>query len=1037
MIGIRCVSAHRRQCAMALPALLALVCSPGAAVAENARPFVPVSFRNDATLFDICFVDTVHGWAVGDRGTIWHTADGGQHWMLQESGVETPLRSVCFLDALHGWAAGGSTSPLTHHTTGVLLRTRDGGRTWSAEQGQLLPSLRKIRFFTPADGWAIGEPSALFPSGVFATDNGGRSWTPLASGARRPGWLAGDFVDPLTGALSGRLGALGVVRRRGVETTSTPSLGLRGLHDLRLTRDGGGWLTGDGGLVMTTTDGGSTWQTPAAPLPDAVGDRFDWRALAIHGDSVWVAGNPGTRVLHSGDGGHSWKLLETGQNLPVQALTFSDERHGWAVGALGTILATTDGGRTWRRQRAGGTRAALAGFCSEPGAIPFELLTRLSGNDGYLSVIEILARRDAVETSPAVDALPERSHEAVVAVGGCVAESAWRFPLRQQELRLSAEQLREGWDRMNDGAGMSRLEAYLVRELRCWRPDVVFAPPVNRRHPDPLDQLIGDALLRAVAHAADPTRYPEQVVALGLEPWRVKKVFLTLSPGESGTVNLATAQLAPRLGVSLSDHASPARAIVERELQLPPTNVGFRLVQQQVPESGHGDFFSGLTLHPGGEARRSLENPTSDNSETLRRAAQKHRNVQAILARSDTDVAAARLNGQVQDLISGIAPREAGHVLHQLAQRHQRSGRWELAAEAMESLAQRYPNHSLTPAAQLWLVQYYSSGEVTWRNQRGSQATVQRQTPAASRMASTRRPDGVQPASLEFDVQAAAAVLSDPKEDDARWKRCADWAKAVERTSPVLFAEPGLRFPLAVTYRNQGLSRQAERFYLALRHGQTDEAWVACAAGERWLADPKGRPPKPITHCRRAESKPRLDGSLDEPIWTQPEPAELHSALEDDTDWHAVARFAYDDEFLYLAARCRRATGAKYEASSHPRPRDSDLSEHDRIDFCLDLDRDGVTYYRLSVDHRGWTSEECWGDRTWDPQWFVAAADDDEFWTVEAAIPLAELTGQLPASRSAWSVGVQRVVPGVGFQSWTKPAAIHIRPEGCGYLLFD
>ena len=115
--------------------------------------------------------------------------------------MDAQLRCVRFIDAQHGWIVGGRFTPLAGQTTGVLLRTRDGGQTWTTDDGLLLPALRQIGFFSAADGWAVGEPSALFPAGVFTTDNGGRSWTPLPGDG---GWLAGDFVDPLTGALAGR-----------------------------------------------------------------------------------------------------------------------------------------------------------------------------------------------------------------------------------------------------------------------------------------------------------------------------------------------------------------------------------------------------------------------------------------------------------------------------------------------------------------------------------------------------------------------------------------------------------------------------------------------------------------------------------------------------------------------------------------------------------------------------------------------------------------------------------------------------------------
>ena len=36
-----------------------------------------------------------------------------------------------------------------------------------------------------------------------------------------------------------------------------------------------------------------------------------------------------------------------------------------------------------------------------------------------------------------------------------------------------------------------------------------------------------------------------------------------------------------------------------------------------------------------------------------------------------------------------------------------------------------------------------------------------------------------------------------------------------------------------------------------------------------------------------------------------------------------------------------------------------------------------------------------------------------------------------------WAVGIQRVVPGVGFQSWSTPAAVAVLPDGFGYLVFQ
>ena len=72
-----------------------------------------------------------------------------------------------------------------------------------------------------------------------------------------------------------------------------------------------------------------------------------------------ISGQPGGLARWSSiraDQGRSWESYSTGQPLPLHALHFIDSKHGWAVGELGLVLATADGGKTWKRQREGGQR---------------------------------------------------------------------------------------------------------------------------------------------------------------------------------------------------------------------------------------------------------------------------------------------------------------------------------------------------------------------------------------------------------------------------------------------------------------------------------------------------------------------------------------------------------------------------------------------------------------------------------------------------------------------------------------------------------
>ena len=1017
----------------------------GAGPAEQPPAYLR-EMQEDAELSDVAFADAEHGWAVGDRGVIYATADGGKHWRVQPAGVACRLASVQFVDADNGWVSGGVYYPYTHTSRGVLLRTRDGGRSWAQDKGLMLPALKCVKFFNHKLGWAFGESSALFPSGVFATDNGGRTWSAV-EGRAGSGWQAADFLDAHAGAVAGRDGSLAVIRRRGLQPARTPSFGPRGLNRMKLSGETGGWLVGDGGLVLTTSDAGISWQLPAGDPSVLLGNDFDWYALEVRGSRVWVAGSPGTKVLVSDDGGKSWQAFDTRQNLPLYGLAFADNLHGWAVGALGTILATSDGGRTWQRQRSGGTRAALLALYSRANDVPLELLARLSGNDGYLGAVEILTRREHAVADRFPESAPDRAHAALVDAGASAAHSAWNFDLPPANEARTAEQIVEAWNRLNDGDGIERIEAFLVQHIRCWRPEIVLTHAASLHGERPQAHIMNQLVLQAVEQAADPTCFPEQLGQMGLEAWRVRKLFGSLPDGQLGDVNLSTVQLAHRLGASLADHVTGPRGLLVEDYALPPANVGFRLYVDTLPQHvGEHDFFSGIALHPGGDARRMFGEFSTQGLDAMRRMAQKQRNVQAIITRAEHgELDAARYAAQINDLTAGLDSAMAGNVIYQLGQHYRQNGKWPLAAETFAMLAERHPDHPLSEAALVWLVQYWSSSEAAWRERRIAQANGQRNAAEVAGQMTVFQPatalGQVLPAKNEVargnapEIHGRTMAFDNTLETD-RPGRAMALGKLLDQRSPATFAEPMVRFALAAAHRKQGLTKQAERYYLEVTRLRDHDAWWTCGAGERWLAEPNDLPPKSILRAASGP-KPRLDGRLDDAIWQRAHHAELKGAAVDGAECPAQAMLAYDNEFLYLAVECHRPPNAAAESGDAPRPRDPDLSQHDRVDFYIDLDRDWATWFRLTVDHRGWTGEACWDDTAWDPQWFVATGTGDGTWTAEAAIPLAELTGENPRPRYVWALGIERTIPRVGSQSWTTPAATSLRPEAFGYLIFE
>jgi photosystem II stability/assembly factor-like uncharacterized protein len=99
--------------------------------------------------------------------------------------------------------------------------------------------------------------------------------------------------------------------------------------------------------IWHTVDKGTTW-TLQLLLPGI--SLNDWVFVdAQHG---WVVGDDGT-VVATSDGGSNWSYLNSGTILDLYSVTFRDASNGWAVGEQGTVIHTADGGAHWDTQLPG------------------------------------------------------------------------------------------------------------------------------------------------------------------------------------------------------------------------------------------------------------------------------------------------------------------------------------------------------------------------------------------------------------------------------------------------------------------------------------------------------------------------------------------------------------------------------------------------------------------------------------------------------------------------------------------------------------
>jgi len=125
-------------------------------------------------------------------------------------------------------------------------------------------------------------------------------------------------------------------------------------------------LGGGSFLVVTTNDGGVSWQEATTsiprPLPGERGLAAAGTALAVKGRaSAWfgTGGASSPRVFRTTDAGKTWSVasvpLSSSANGGIRSIAFQDESRGLALaGDLAKpadtapdVARTTDGGRTW------------------------------------------------------------------------------------------------------------------------------------------------------------------------------------------------------------------------------------------------------------------------------------------------------------------------------------------------------------------------------------------------------------------------------------------------------------------------------------------------------------------------------------------------------------------------------------------------------------------------------------------------------------------------------------------------------------------
>jgi photosystem II stability/assembly factor-like uncharacterized protein len=308
-------------------------------------------------------------WELPAPAALYVTTDAGRHWRLGRSGLTLPaMTEVSFASPTSGIGFPGLDSTGVASSGDAGLRTTDGGLSWAAVRFAVPSFLGDVTADTPfgavafvnsEDGWVGGA------DGVEATTDGGKVWsaqlsTPepveaLSFADSKHGWAL--TPDQLLATSDG-----------GLEWSAQPATALGAFSYVQLLSPGFGVgvICGQPGgtRALVTYNQGRTWRS--LPIPGA--NEIDCGSAAPSPGTIaglcfgtprvgWVVlrGPRGGSALveKTGDGGGLWSAVATVNAWPG-ALACQGTLDVWLGftygehGTLGSLVATTDGGNTWR-----------------------------------------------------------------------------------------------------------------------------------------------------------------------------------------------------------------------------------------------------------------------------------------------------------------------------------------------------------------------------------------------------------------------------------------------------------------------------------------------------------------------------------------------------------------------------------------------------------------------------------------------------------------------------------------------------------------
>lgn len=280
------------------------------------------------------FTDSLTGWAAGEDGIIIKTTNGGTNWNLNNSPVDFFIYDIFFLNNRLGWALANDN--FVNGT--AVLSTTNGGANWSFYRfPDSTTLLYTVHFRDSLNGFMGGYGGKLY-----RTINGGANWFPASVDSSLGSGFPinkisffNDFGIGVGGSFD-IAGVIWITTNGGINWNtwlygSEPIFCFDFLSSNKVIALGGDY---EFGVVQAKTeDAGSTWQYDylnTFGIPKGLSFRTEsegWAVLSIM-----------AQFLYTLDTGNTWSVMNVPDTVSLYDITFTDPRHGYAVGIRGGVF---------------------------------------------------------------------------------------------------------------------------------------------------------------------------------------------------------------------------------------------------------------------------------------------------------------------------------------------------------------------------------------------------------------------------------------------------------------------------------------------------------------------------------------------------------------------------------------------------------------------------------------------------------------------------------------------------------------------------